>query len=170
MRLKFVCLLCLLTPITIVFGQSLPNNDSDYLDNLNTITSAVPFLTITPDSRAGAMGEVGAATTADIHSLHWNPAKLAFLNDRSGLGMSYTPWLSRLVPDISLTYLTFYNKINDNSTWSTSLRYFSLGNITFTNEAGDVLANVTPNEYAFDLGYAMKLNSNFKVVYLYFLS
>ena len=69
-------------------------------DNLNTITSAVPFITISPDARAGSMGELGAATTPDIHSLHWNASKLAFLEDQSGLAISYTPWLSKLVPDI----------------------------------------------------------------------
>ena len=107
------------------------------------------------------MGEVGAATSADIHSLHWNAAKLAFLNNKSGLAMSYTPWLSKLVPDISLAYLTGYSKINDNSAWSAALRYFSLGNITFTNSVGDELFVFSPNEYAFDFGYSMKLSNNF---------
>ena len=80
MRLKWVFCFLIIASIELVVGQSLPQNDSNYLNNLNTITSAVPFLTITPDSRAGSMGEVGVATSADIYSLHWNPAKLAFLN------------------------------------------------------------------------------------------
>ena len=130
-------------------------------DNLNTITTAVPFITISPDARAGSMGEVGAATIPDIHSLHWNPAKLAFLQDQSGLAMSYTPWLSQLVPDISLAYLTGYSKINKNSAWSAALRYFSLGNIQFTNESGEALGTWSPNEYTFDIGYGMKFNNNF---------
>jgi hypothetical protein len=136
------------------------NSDSDYLNNLNTITSAVPFLTISPDARAGSMGEVGAATSADIHSLHWNPAKLAFLDKQSGLAVSYTPWLAKLVPDISLAYLTGYSKINDNSAWSAALRYFSLGNIQFTDETGEIYGTYDPNEYTFDFGYGMKFNKN----------
>ena len=137
------------------------NTDSDYLNNLNTITSAVPFITISPDARAGAMGEVGVATTADIHSLHWNASKLAFLDAESGLAVSYTPWLSKLVPDISLAYLTGYSKINENSAWSAALRYFSLGNIQFTDETGEIYGTYDPNEYTFDFGYGMKFNNNF---------
>ena len=129
-------------------------------DNLNTITSAVPFITISPDARAGSMGELGAATTPDIHSLHWNASKLAFLEDQSGLAISYTPWLSKLVPDISLAYLTGYSKINNNSAWSAALRYFSLGNIQFTDETGEIYGTYDPNEYTFDFGYGMKFNNN----------
>ena len=106
------------------------------------------------------MGEVGAATSADIHSLHWNPAKLAFLDKQSGLAVSYTPWLAKLVPDISLAYLTGYSKINDNSAWSAALRYFSLGNIQFTDETGEIYGTYDPNEYTFDFGYGMKFNKN----------
>ena len=158
----------LLIPIFLLLFCALPsiivaqiNTDSDYLNNLNTITSAVPFITISPDARAGAMGEVGAATSPDIHSLHWNASKLAFLNDQSGIAVSYTPWLSKLVPDISLAYLTGYSKINENSAWSAALRYFSLGNIQFTDETGEIYGTYDPNEYTFDFGYGMKFNNNF---------
>jgi len=161
MRLRLAFFTACLMSVNPLIGQDLPNNDSNYLNNLNTITSAVPFLTITPDSRAGAMGEVGAATHPDIHSLHWNPAKLAFIENKSGMAVSYTPWLSKLVPDIALSYLTGYSKINDNSTWSAALRYFSLGNITFTDETGQNLGTYNPNEYTFDFAYAMKFNPNF---------
>ncbi len=159
MRLQFACFLTFLMSIQILIGQG-DDTQTSFGNNLNTITSAVPFLTITPDSRAGAMGDVGAATIPDIHSLHWNPAKLAFISNKSGFAVSYTPWLSKLVPDIALSYLTGYSKINDNSTWSAALRYFSLGNITFTDETGQNLGTYNPNEYTFDFGYAMKLNSN----------
>ena len=125
------------------------------------ITTAVPFITITPDARAGAMGEVGVATSADIHSLHWNPSKLAFLEKKTGFAVSYTPWLADLVPDISLAYLTGYSKINDNSAWSAALRYFSMGTITFTDDQGTNYGDFEPNEYTFDLGYGMKFNNNF---------
>jgi len=140
------------------FGSLLDDYNAN--EELNTITTAVPFLSITPDSRAGAMGESGVATSPDIYSLHWNVSKLAFLEDNSGFSISYTPWLSKLVPDISLAYLTGYSKINDNSAWSAALRYFSLGNIQFTDESGENLGTYDPNEYAFDLGYGMKFNDN----------
>ena len=130
-------------------------------ENLNTITSAVPFLTISPDSRAGSMGEVGAATSPDLHSIHWNSAKLAFLEEDGGFSISYTPWLSKLVPDISLSHLSGFYKPNEISAISTSLRYFSLGNIQFTNDQGDPVGEYDPNEYAFDLAYSMKLSDQF---------
>ena len=160
MNLTYVTLFTLLICASN-FLLSQINTDSDYLNNLNTITSAVPFITISPDARAGSMGEIGAATSPDIHSLHWNASKLAFLDAESGLAVSYTPWLSKLVPDISLAYLTGYSKINDNSAWSAALRYFSLGNIQFTDETGEIYGTYDPNEYTFDFGYGMKFNNNF---------
>ena len=150
MRFKIALFLFLMFCVYTIIAQT---TSFGYI--LNTITTAVPFITISPDARAGSMGEVGAATIPDIHSLHWNPAKLAFLQDQSGLAMSYTPWLSQLVPDISLAYLTGYSKINENSAWSAALRYFSLGNIQFTDETGEIYGTYDPNEYAFDLGYHM---------------
>jgi len=130
-------------------------------DDYRVVTTAVPFLVITPDSRAGAMGEVGAATTADLYSLHWNPAKLAFVNSKRAGSIAYIPWLKKLVPDISMAYITLYNRINDNSAVSGALRYFSLGEITFTDPTGAFIRTYTPNEFSFDLGYGMKLSSNF---------
>ncbi len=130
-------------------------------DYLNTVTTATPFLTITPDSRAGSMGEVGAATTADMYSLHWNPAKLAFVNSKRAGSMAYIPWLRKLVPDISMAYITLYNRINDNSAVSGALRYFSLGEITFTDQTGTFIKTYSPNEFSIDLGYGMKFSSNF---------
>src|ERR1017187_7679389 len=95
---------------------------------LNVITTAVPFLTIAPDARAGGMGDAGVATSADANSIHWNPAKLAFADKEMGVGISYTPWLRALVPDINLAYLSFYKKFNDQQALAVSLLYFSLGN------------------------------------------
>ena len=158
MRFKLVVLL-FAGYINIVFSQTGGlNTDSDFL---NTLTTAVPFVTITPDSRAGSMGEVGVATSADIHSLHWNPAKLAFLEKKSGLALSYTPWLATLLPDINLSYLTGYNKINATSSWSAALRYFTLGQMTVTDDQGENLGTFEPKEYTFDIGYGMKFNNNF---------
>lgn len=134
---------------------------NDFLSNLNTITTAVPFLLITPDSRAGGMGETGVATTPDVNSIHWNAAKLAFAPKKMGLGISYTPWLRALVPDINLAYVSFYNKPNKNSAFAGSMRYFSMGNITFTDVSGNTIGQFKPNEFAFDFAYSRKLSNFF---------
>ena len=132
--------------------------------NLNTITTAVPFLMIAPDSRAGGMGDVGVATTVDANSIHWNPAKLAFAEKDLGLSISYTPWLRKLVPDISLAYLSGYKRLkNKRSAFGGSLRYFSLGNIQFTNEFGDETTQFRPNEFAVEGAYATKLSDKVSV-------
>lgn len=133
----------------------------DYLNNLNTISTSVPFLSIAPDSRAGAMGDVGVATSPDQNSIHWNASKLAFLEKEQGYSLSYTPWLQDLVPEISLSYLSGYKKLNDRSAVASSLRYFSLGEIQFTGGDGQPLKKFSPNEFALDGAYAMKLSENF---------
>ena len=120
-------------------------------NELNTITTAVPFLLIAPDSRSGAMGDVGVATSPDSYSLHWNPAKLAFSDSEIGASVSYVPWLRALVPDINLSYLAGFKKINQNEAIGLELRYFSLGDITFTNEGGDVLGQYKPMNLQSDL-------------------
>ena len=103
---------------------------------LNTITTAVPFLIISPDARAGGMGDGGVATTPDANSLHWNPAKYAFMQKDMGVSVSYSPWLRALVNDINLAYLTGYKKFGKDQAIAASLLYFSLGNITFTDVVG----------------------------------
>ena len=118
---------------------------SDYINNLNTISTSVPFLLIAPDSRAGAMGDVGAATTPDHNSIHWNASKLAFLKEDNGFSVSYTPWLQDLVPEISLSYLSGFKRLNSRSTIAGSMRYFSLVEIQFTNSAGDPISKFSPN-------------------------
>jgi hypothetical protein len=113
-------------------------NSPTAFGNYNVITTAVPFLIISPDSRSGGMGDVGVSTSPDNNSLHWNVAKLAFLeNGHNGLSMSYTPWLSRLVPDIDLAYLSYAKQIGRRSGLGLSLRYFSLGEINLTDENGN---------------------------------
>ncbi|MBA7530448.1 hypothetical protein ES705_22655 [subsurface metagenome] len=128
---------------------------------INTIQSVVPFLTIAPDSRSGAMGDVGVATTPDLYSLHWNPAKYAFIDGDGGVGLSYSPWLRNLVPDINLAYLTGYKRLDDKQVISGSLLYFSLGNIVFTDYFGHVTRNFNPNEFAVDLAYSRKFAEKF---------
>ena len=128
---------------------------------LNTITTAVPFLLIAPDSRAGAMGDVGVASSPDANSLHWNIAKLAFIEKETGISVSYSPWLRKLVPDISLSYISGYKKLGDDKAIGASLRYFSLGDIKFTNDQGDPIGDFNPAEFAFDLGYSQKFGERF---------
>jgi hypothetical protein len=143
---------------TNIAGQA---TETEGNDRLNTITTAVPFLIIAPDSRAGGMGESGVASSPDVNSNHWNPSKLAFVEDEFGAAVSYSPWLRGLVDDIFLAYVSGYKKIDDMQSIGASLRYFSLGNITFTNEYGDFIQDYEPQELAFDLTYARKLANNF---------
>lgn len=131
------------------------------LSGANTITTAVPFLSITPDSRAGAMGDAGVATAADVNSQHWNPAKYVFMESDMGVGLSYSPWLRNLVNDINLAYLSAYKKIDDVQAISSSLRYFSLGDIVFTSDQGEFMGQQSPNEFAIDFGYSRLLSESF---------
>ncbi|MCW3078250.1 MAG: hypothetical protein JWO32_2859 [Bacteroidetes bacterium] len=130
---------------------------------INPITTAVPFLLISPDSRQGAMGDAGAATDPDVNSIHWNGSKLAFAEKKFGVGFTVTPWLRLLVPDINLYYLSGYAKINKNQAVGASLRYFSLGNIELTNATGVKTGDYKPNEYAVDLAFSQKLSDNFSL-------
>ena len=139
-------------------------NDIYNLDGRrNVVTTAVPFLMITPDSRSGALGDAGVALPADPNSIHWNPAKLAFVKDKQGLSLSYVPWLKALVPDINLSYLTGYSRIDEMSAFGASLRYFSLGDIQFTNDFGEWMGDFRPHELALDGAYARKLSETFSL-------
>lgn len=137
------------------------NTEQRSILQLNTITTAVPFLLISPDSRAGALGDAGVASSPDANSIHWNPAKMAFLEKEMGLSVSYSPWLRQLVPDISLSYVSGYKKIGDGRTVGASLRYFSLGDIKFTNEQGDPIGDFNPAEFAIDVAFSQKLSDRF---------
>lgn len=129
----------------------------------NTITSAVPFLLITPNARAGGMGDAGVATPNDPNAIHWNSAKMVFNEKNGTVSLSYNPWLRQLVPDVSLSYLSIMGKINDKASIGGSLRYFSLGEIQFTDVYGGSLGKATPSEWAADLAYAQKLSDNFSL-------
>lgn len=123
-----------------------------------TITSAVPFLMISPDARAGGMGDLGVATEGDANAMHWNPAKMMFAEKDMSISISYTPWLRNLVPDINLAYLSFFKKIQDRAAIGASIRYFSLGEITFTDQQGTVTGQYNPNEFAIDAGAALRMS------------
>lgn len=129
----------------------------DNTSELNPLVTGVPSLSITPDSRAGGMGDVGAATSPDVNSQFWNPAKYVFMESDAGVSLSYTPWLRKLVSDIDLAYLAAYWKFDQRQAVSASIRYFSLGSIELTNEAGDPLTTAQPNEFAVDAAYSIKL-------------
>ncbi|MFM6976886.1 MAG: type IX secretion system outer membrane channel protein PorV [Sphingobacteriaceae bacterium] len=129
----------------------------------NNIKTAVPFLLISPDARAGAMGDVGAATSPDAYALHWNPAKLAFLESAKGLSISYSPWLKNLVPDIDFAYLTYYHRLDERNMIAGSIRYFSLGDIQLTDADQADLGVYSPNEFALDLAFSRQFGSSFSL-------
>lgn len=140
-----------------VFAQT--NNNKFF--QLNTITTAVPFLLITPDSRAGGMGDAGVATSTDGSAIHWNPAKLGFAKNDLEIDINYTPWLKALVNDISLAYLSGYKKLGKDAALGFGLRYFSLGMIEFTDNSGTNIGSFKPNEFSIDFAYGRKLGRNF---------
>ncbi len=128
----------------------------------NAVTSAVPFLRIVPDARGGAMGDAGIATSADANSMHYNASKMAFADKNISISATYTPWMRNLgLQDVYLAYLSGYKKLDDRQAVGLSLRYFSLGDIEFTNENGNPLGQGRPNEFEVAAGYARKLSDRF---------
>ncbi len=154
--IRYILVCTLLLNYLAITAQTVINI-SELDGRVNTITTAVPFLTIAPNSRAGGMGDVGVATSPDANSQHWNAAKYVFIKNDFGVSISYTPWLRELVNDISLSYITAYKRLNEYSALGVSLRYFSLGNITFRNRSGKYLRGFHPNEFALDVSYSMLL-------------
>ncbi len=129
---------------------------------VNVVTTAVPFLRISPEARAGGMGEVGIATLPDVNSGFWNLAKTPFNESKGGIGITYTPWLKKLgLSDVFLASVGGYYKLDELQAISGSLRYFNLGTIQFTNERGDALYSPNPREFAVDAGYSRKLSDQF---------
>jgi len=134
---------------------------STFAEVNNPIVTAVPSLSIAPDARAGGMGDVGVATTPDVNSQFWNPAKYVFMESDAGISVSYTPWLRKLVSDIDLAYLAGYWKPDKESAVSASFRYFSLGDITLMDQLGYPQGSAHPNELAFDVAYSRLLSDHF---------
>ena len=163
-RLNIVPLLIAILLSTNTIGQiSTPQELTGQKDDntLNTITTAVPFLLISPDSRSGAMGDVGVSLSPDANAVHWNPSKLAFVENDLEISLSVSPWLANLVDDMYLSYLSGYKKLNNTSALGASLRFFSLGDITFTDINGQEIRVFKPSEFAFDASYAIKLSQRF---------
>ncbi len=125
------------------------------------IVTAVQFLTVSPDARSGGMGDGGVALSPDVNATYWNPSKLAFLEKKMGFGISYTPWLQNLVNDMWISYLTGYYKLNKRQAVAASLKYFSMGELEFTNIRGQQIQVFRPNEFAADAHFSMQLSDNF---------
>ena len=129
--------------------------------SFNPIATAVPFLTITPDARLGAMGNTGAATSPDANSQYLNPAKYVFAGGKFGFSASYTPWLRKLADDMNLAYVSGFYRLDDKQAIASSLRYFAMGDATLTGNDQAILGMVTPNEFAVDFSYSRKLSERF---------
>lgn len=149
-----------LTNSSMLMAQQLTKDDLIGRTGTNPITTAVPFLLIAPESRGGGLGDAGVATTPDVNSMHYNPAKYAFLEKDLGVAISYSPWLRALVPDINLAYITGYKRIDKAQVVAASLRYFSLGSITFTNDYAQTIKDFNPNEFAIDGTYSRLFSQN----------
>lgn len=126
----------------------------------NVISTAVPFLRIAPDARSGALGDCGVATSPDVYSMHWNPAKYAFMEQDFNIGLGYSPWLEALVGDMNIAYLALSKRLSPMSTFAASLRYFALGSIVFTDENNTQTSVVEPNEWSIDATYSRKLGDH----------
>ncbi len=164
--MKFVSVQSICLQILLLFflsgnHTSAQNGTAPSGPQLNAIQTAVPFMTITPDSRAGGMGDAGVASEPDINSQYWNSAKYVFMESRGGVALSYTPWLRKLINDINLAYLAGFYKIDEKQVISAALRYFSLGQIVFTDNYGTPQGIYVPNEFAIDAGYSRLLTDNF---------
>ena len=125
---------------------------------LNTVSAAVPFTMLSPDARSGSMGDVGVSSSPDASSMHWNPAKYAFIDSDMGFAVNYTPWMRSLVNDINLAHVSGFKRIDKNSAFAASLTYFSLGDITFTDQYGGDLGIYRPNEFTLDGTYSRKFS------------
>tara|TARA_B110000503_G_scaffold139348_1_gene227540 strand:+ start:6664 stop:7797 length:1134 start_codon:yes stop_codon:yes gene_type:complete len=127
------------------------------------ITTAVPFMLIAGDARSAGLADMGAATASDAFSQQWNPAKYAFSLRKQGIGVTYTPYLSKLVNDIFLGNITYYSRINEQSAVGASFRYFSAGEIELRETADQVPLIVKPNEFLFDISYSLRLSDRFSM-------
>ena len=159
--------LSLLAGFAMLANVSNAQSNLDGSNSYNTITTAVPFMRICPDARSGGMGDVGIAISPDANAQFWNVSKLAMADKEVGASLTYTPWLRDLVPDIFLAYMSGYVKFgnddNKNQAVSASLRYFSMGNIDFTDYNATKIGTGQPREYSFDLGYSRKLSDNLSI-------
>jgi hypothetical protein len=165
MNNKIIYFLALALTIQVnLFAQAVNNSNSELTGaRLNAITTSLPFMSITPDSRSGAMGDVGTAISPTSHSIYWNTANLINAKKKSEISVSYTPWLRQLANDIHLSYVSAYSKLGSRHAITGALRYFSLGEITFTDNTGAVIRHDKPNEFEITGGYAFKLSERLSI-------
>lgn len=147
----------LLVLVGLMMIGSVAKAQSDY----NVISTAVPSMIIAPDARSAGMGDIGVSTSPDVYSMHWNAAKYAFIEDDFSVGLAYTPWLRKLVPDMNIAYLAVSKRMSPKSTMAASLRYFNLGDINFRGSGNEDLGTYRPNEFAIDVCYSRKLGDYF---------
>ena len=145
-----------------VFSMDTINDPGDLLGQTNAITTAVPFLLITPDARHAGLGDAGVASSPDANASYWNPAKLVYVNKAYGGTISYTPWLGKIINDMSVSYLSGFYKITREQAASFSFKYFDLGDIFFT-EDGQTGTNFNPREFSMDFTYSRMLTEQFSV-------
>jgi len=150
---KFFLILIAISSVSTTYAQ----------DEINPITTAAPFLLIAPDARSGGMGDIGVATSPDANSQHFNPAKYVFAESQYSIGVNYTPWLRNLTNDVFVSTLTFSNRINEQSAWATSLKFFSLGTIELTDLGGNAIGTENPNEFSLDGSYSLLLSESFSM-------
>ena len=155
MKVKKILIAALMMVAAASYGQN--NNYIGQSVAPNVITTAVPFVSISPDARGGAMGDCGVASDPDVYSMHYNAAKYVYLEDKFAAGLGYSPWLRNLVPDMNLAYLALAYKINDRSSVAGTLRYFSCGEIEFRDNYNQSLGKYSPNEWAIDATYSRML-------------
>jgi hypothetical protein len=149
-----------LAAVTLLMAGGVRAVNAQSAQPINVVTTAVPFLRISPDARAGGMGDLAIATTPDASSPYFNLGKVPFNELRTGLNLTYTPWLKRLVNDVYLASMSGYHKMDENQAISASLRYFSLGSIQFTDNFGNPLQSFNPREFGIDIGYSRKLGEH----------
>ncbi|NRD20968.1 type IX secretion system outer membrane channel protein PorV [Winogradskyella eckloniae] len=160
---KYILSLFALTIISSVFGQVETTEIVPSTSDTRVITTGLPFMLISPDARSASLGDMGVATSVDGFSQQYNPAKYAFSEAKQGASLSYTPYLTRLVNDISLSYVTYFNRLSDVSAFSAGLKYFSLGEIVLTQDATSPGVAVKPNEFAVDAAYSLRLSEQFSM-------
>lgn len=162
-KIPFVYLLLMVG----IFGQQASAQSSGAVQadgkRINSIYTAMPFLLIAPDARSGGMGDVGVAISPDVNSTHWNPAKLAFVDQKMAFSLSYTPWLRNIVKDVSLSYVSAYRRLDERNTVGFSLRYFSMGSIQQIDVNENNLGTASPAEFSFDGSLARKFGEQFSM-------
>lgn len=170
-RLSIFLLLIVLLSQSSISGQQIIITSTGLQLDFNPVSHAVPFLTIAPDARSGSLGDAGVATSPDINSQHWNPAKYPFIDNKWGVSVSYTPWIKTLADDIDFLYAAGFYNIDNKQGISTSIRYFSIGDIVFLNINRNVQEQYDPKEMALDIAYSRifstKLSGAVALRYIY---